>query len=649
MNHTLVLGFFREEDLNRGEVCWRGKYLDEIRNVNGSELSAFDNITDSYAYLIGKDNNDEKCFRLNFNGALITDGSLKVRYSIEDRTDFDSCYLRNAVRSIIPGGKLRSPFLPLCILAESGTFRSAIEDESILSEIKKLQKKNDWLGISKLTGDMQSVREKPVLWNNEILLNGLSFATAKLSETYVNLKFSFRNDEERKNFLSVQKKYREETVMLRKRCIELNPEKAAYYSNLGYSYYQFARELVMPGGRRDGKITEEAEKAIVYLNKALEIDPQRIPDLYRKGQLQAVILPPQILFGGGNTPGADAVNKWREMINEGIQTFKKIEEVWQILPLLEDKMTKRYQKEYIKSLYDISRAYSELAGDSWDITKYLLPLKFENRSGQPGRYEREKTDFLDRAVEYMEKCAAADNTIYRDRFPLPPVITLCRHHGVCDGIFKLYSMGKYYFQKYLILTDCDEGYFPEAEYYRKTAEEYLTAALRFPAGADNKKQSRDYIAEKLARVYISKGEYEKASEILKKYINERTRYYIKYTYSAACLLSGKYAEAKKQTESALKNERGNFEIWLGYFLLYVKSLRENDNENAGKYLKKCHEIVTRKGKKNPAGLLIGQAFISYKNGKREEAVRLLKEAEKSDPFRKGIREKIKKWEQNCMI
>jgi len=83
---------------------------------------------------------------------------------------------------------------------------------------------NDFLRIKKIS------TRGMVRFDNDTLLNSLSFATAKLSETYTNLKFSFRSDEERKKYLAGQKRYREETIMLRKRCIELNPGKAAYYS-----------------------------------------------------------------------------------------------------------------------------------------------------------------------------------------------------------------------------------------------------------------------------------------------------------------------------------------------------------------------------------------------------------------------------------
>lgn len=164
---------------------------------------------------------------------------------------------------------------------------------------------------------------------------------------------------------------------------------------------------------------------------------------------------------------------------------------------------------------------------------------------------------------------------------------------------------------YLILTDCDENQKPEAEMYRNKAEEFFMAAMRFPSSPANARQNKAYIAEKLARVYISKGEYEKAIETLKKFMKDRTDYYIRYTYATACLLSGKYEEAGKQTESAMKFEKSNLEMWLGYFLMYVKFMKEGKPEEAEKNLKLSSENCRKTGKKRPESLLIGQAYISY--------------------------------------
>jgi len=656
-NQTLIIGFFKEEDVNKGSTSWYGKYLAEIKSLLTDLKLSRDNTPRAIGYLLGKDNYDEKCFDINLLDFYSDEKTFRVNYIVDGNTEFNTAFIKKAVRDLIPKEKITGPFLPLCIPVETEKLNKLIDDETAMFKVKELMKRNDWSGIYNIFTPLDKISERDYLWNNDQLLNALSFATAKLSETYTNLKFSFRSDEERKKYLAGQKKYREETIMLRKRCIELNPGKAAYHSNLGYTYYQFTRELSLPGGRRDGNIMEDAGKAIEYIDKALELDPQRVTDLYRKGQILASVMPPLILFGGKKSPGLDAIKEADQKITDGIECFKKVEQVWDILPLLEDKMIKRYHKEYVKSMYDTARAYSDLAGDAWNITQYLLPMKYVNENGNEnagannescngGKFETEKLKQLDEAIAYMEKCSAADNTDLISKFPLPAAMTLARFNGVCDGAHKLYSFGKYYFQKYLIMTGCDEYQEPEAEHYRNKAEEFFRAALRFQGKPENARQSKAYIAEKLARVLISKGDYENAIKTLSGFMNDRTGYYIRYTYATACLLAGKYDEAGAQSASAMKNERSNLEMWLGHFLLYIKYMKEDKTAEAERELKKSAELCEKAGKKRPDSLMIGQAYINYKKGDKESAVNCLREAEKINPYRKGIRRKIRNWEQN---
>jgi len=651
-DQTLIIGFFKEGDVNRGTASWYGKYLNEIKELLPVDQLSRENTPRAIGYLLGKDNYDEKCFDINLLDFYNDEKTFRVNYIVDGNTEFNTSFIKKAIRDLIPKEKLKGLFLPLCIPVENEKLNKLIDDETAMFKVKELMKKNDWNGIYKIFTPISELSKRDYLWNNDQLLNALSFAAAKLSETYTNLKFSFRSDDERKKYLAGQKKYREETIMLRKRCIELNPDKAAYYSNLGYSYYQFTRELTLPGGRRDGNILEDSKKAIEYIDKALELDPQRVTDLYRKGQILSSVMPPQILFGGKNSPGVEAVQEANQKIADGIECFKKVEQVWDILPVLEDKMIKRYHKEYVKSMYDAARAYSDLEGDSWNITQYLLPMKYEqneneNSSGNyPDKIEKEKLAYLDEAIAYMDKCSAADNSDLNAKFPLPANSVLAKYNGVCDGAHKLYSFGKYYFQKYLIMTGCDEHQEPEAEHYRKKAEEFFKSALRFQGKPENARQSKAYIAEKLARVYISKGEYEIAIKTLSGYMNDRTGYYIRYTYSTACLLAGKFEEAGAQSAAAMKNERSNLEMWLGHFLIYVINMKEGRTEEAEKALKRAKEICERSGKKCPGSLMIGQAYINYKKGDMGSAINCLREAEKINPNRKGIRRKIRNWEQN---
>ncbi len=78
-----------------------------------------------------------------------------------------------------------------------------------------LIKNSDWIGIYKMFEPINNIRTKPDLWNDEDLLSHISFATAKLSEVYINLKQNFPIDNDRNKFLAQQKKYREATEFLK--------------------------------------------------------------------------------------------------------------------------------------------------------------------------------------------------------------------------------------------------------------------------------------------------------------------------------------------------------------------------------------------------------------------------------------------------
>jgi hypothetical protein len=59
--------------------------------------------------------------------------------------------------------------------------------------------------------------------------------------------------------------------------------------------------------------------------------------------------------------------------------------------------------------------------------------------------------------------------------------------------------------------------------------------MKFKWSVESKNRSKSFIAEKLARIYISKREYVKAADVLKYFIKGKAEYYIRYTYSTACI------------------------------------------------------------------------------------------------------------------
>jgi tetratricopeptide (TPR) repeat protein len=638
---TLVIGFFKEEDVRKGYAFYRGKYYDSIKNLIDTDAIIKSSENKAIGYVIGKDYSDENCYNLHICDIHCLDDHMKIDYIVNGRLAFDSQFITSSLRQIIPAEKMNGPYLPVCAPVQTEILQRFINEETALAKVKPLQKRNDWKGIYDLFSPVSELPQKPNLWNNISVISQLSFATAKLSEVYVNLKHQFSNDEDRKKFLAMKKKYREETIMLRKRCIELEPKKPGHYSNLGYTHYQHVRELLMPGGRRDGNLKEEATKAIEYLNKALELDPQRIPDLYRKGQLLCKVTPNQKLFAGGcRNPKEEQIKGANNDVTEGIGCYQRIKEVWEILPVLEDKMTKRYQKEYIKGLYNMACAYGDLAPELWDSSNYLN-INDEMFTREASSYERAKVELIDKALTAMEECCASDNAALETTFRMPEPIVTAKFNGFAEGVFKLYNTGKLYLQKYLILSGGSADDKNEASACLEKAEKYLRASLNFNWSKDLTNQSKDFIAERLARVLIIKGEFNEAVNTIRKHIRKFSMYYIRYTLSVALIRCGRNKEAEEELALAMKFEKSNAELWKGHFIRFASSISEGKYDEAYMHLKKADEAAKNCGKRSLERLMLGRSYLHKCKGENEKSAEVLNQLRSISPTRNGVVQKLK--------
>ncbi|MBK7970956.1 MAG: hypothetical protein IPK08_19675 [Bacteroidetes bacterium] len=388
----------------------------------------------------------------------------------------------------------------------------------------------------------------------------------KLSETYVNLRQSFRDDSTKDKFLKQQSQYRKATEILRTRCIELEPQNPTYYSNLGYSHYQFVRELRLPGGRRDGNPKVEAETAIQLFKKALEINPHRINDNHRLGLLLTETLPKLNLFGKRSVISKELIESVNEKVIEGISAFKSGIESYEVYFSAQPNKQKQYHKDYIKCYYDIARAYSDLIRNDWDESIFLLGLDTNIDVEDRVSFIPIDLEHVDLAIQNLTKCIQIDASNVTQVTDIEGIRSFGLQNGTMEGVFKLYSLGKYYFLKYWILSGYGQRSNSEGDECRGKAEQLLLTALITDWPENKKNADKTFIAERLCRLYISKKEYEKAVEIMKPFIRKRMDYYVRYSLAEAFMLAGKYDEANQQIKLALEDDKGNKEKWLGHFL-----------------------------------------------------------------------------------
>lgn len=165
------------------------------------------------------------------------------------------------------------------------------------------------------------------------------------------------------------------------------------------------------------------------------------------------------------------------------------------------------------------------------------------------------------------------------------------------------------------------------------------------------KQDKKFIVERLARVFISKEEYDQAISIIaENTLNLDLRNadpYLLHTCAIALLKSGNNTQTQKFLDSAVNSKR-NTKLWLTHFLKGCTYLQDGKIGNAQEQFELSHQAAERIGKKNVDSLLIAKAFVEYKSDNVSEALKFLEEAHKLNPYRASISERIKKWQQSTV-
>lgn len=526
MGKIVVIGFSNHEKLGSGTASWSGNYFTQILEYSDFGSIAAKDVSMGYGYISGRVNNAMTAYEIAIEDVSVVRNKLQLIYSLGPLSKFSGGTICNTIWELLSTKYGRIMNVPFCVAVDEDEFKGVIEDDGLMRRVKELKKRNDWYEIAKLFEPLESIQNNKAIWENRILLDNASFATAKLSEVYQKLKTVCKTDEEVKKYLDAKRRYRETTIKLRKRCIELDNKNPAYYSNLGYTFYQGCNELTLPGGRRDGKLQETAKNALIYLDKALEIDPHRIPDNYRKGQVLASILPLTKLHKQGKAPEESDVMNYRQLLKEGIKSFQNAVKSYELIPLVDEKHLIRYRKEYIRSLYDISRAYSDLVLRKWKHEDFLDDgsAGSDDKDAYSKFYEYDLESAI-KAIEYIKKCIIKDNTNFKKYDSIPDGHIAGEHDGILEGVYKLYQAGKCYFQKAIVLKTRGES--DEAKEAMMMGEKYLRKAISYNWTKEKMKMSKGFIFERLARLYLTDGKNEQAKKTLERTVSGRADYYNK--------------------------------------------------------------------------------------------------------------------------
>ena len=525
--------------------------------------------------------------------------------------------------------------------------------QTLLEQLKTLKSKNDWLGIYRKFQPITELPQNDLIWNNPKILSDIGFACAKLAETGSKEIFPIKNQSDKNDFLKQQAEYRKYAVLTRKRCIRIAPENAGYRSDLAYTYYQNVSELIQPRGRRDGDLRKEIEKFLQAVDETLNLHPKRIQDLYRKGRILTKVLPNQILWSRSYEDYGDFAEKSKranELREQGIRTLLAAKELWE--NLWDESLRKRHRKNYIKSLYLLSQTYYDKVKQDWDESVFALSLRDDVRSNQQAVIDRDDELSINQAIETIKKCCKTDcppELLQGVKQMQQNLEKLASHNGIEEGVNKLYSIGKFFFAKYWILSGYGLKETAKAIEARETAERYLQAALKCKWSSQKARQDKRFIAERLARIFISKGAYEEAISIIGTNTQnlrlDGAPSYVLHTCALALLKSGQISASKRVLDIAAKS-KGNRHPWSTRFLMGCAYLEENQIEAAQRQFDLAHQEASRVGKKNVDSLLVGKALVVYKSGDVSGALKFLAEAQRLNPNRVSTGERIRKWQQS---
>lgn len=525
--------------------------------------------------------------------------------------------------------------------------------QTLLEQLKTLKSKNDWLGIYKKFQPITELPQNDLIWSDSKILSDIGFACAKLAETGPKEMLSLRDQSDKSNFLKQQEEYRKCALLVRKRCIEIAPGHAGYRSDLAYTYYQNINELTQPRGRRDGNLRKNIENFLVTVDKTLDLQPNRVQDLYRKGRILTDVLPNQILFSKSYEEYGDFAAKSKranERIEEGIRSLLDAKKLWE--SLRDKSLSDKHRKEYIRSLYVLSQTYYNKVKPDWDESVFTLNLRDDIPPNQQIAINPTDEQNIDKAIQMIKKCCETD---------CPPGLRqnvkqmeqnlekLASYNGIEEGVNKLYSIGKFFFAKYWILSGYGLKETADAIEAREVAERYLQASLKCQWSPQRANQHKLFIVERLIRIFISKGDYNEATSIMKVHIQnlklEHADSYVLHTCALVMLKSGQISASQKILDIAAKSNR-NRHLWLTHFLIGCTYLDGNQVDEAQKQFDFAHKEASQVGKKNIDSLLVAKAFIAYKSADIPKALKFLEEAQRLNPNRVSTGERIRKWKQS---
>jgi tetratricopeptide (TPR) repeat protein len=362
-------------------------------------------------------------------------------------------------------------------------------------------------------------------------------------------------------------------------------------------------------------------------------------------------LPDQILFGQEHKSTTDRVDQARAARLEGITALAEAARLWEALSPNDGRQEaerRRCRREYVRALYNAGHANFDLIINDWDPAVFGLRLREEIPESANLGYRPSDLENARQAEHWFSACWLADRVhVSPSQTPNEAGIQAALG-GVVDGVYKLYWLGKTAFAQYWILSSYGQLETGDAVSHRDTAEQYLSMALECPWPTEHARMRKDFIAELLARVYISQSRYMEAIQTIEAHrVGPHLEPYVAHTLALALLLVGRYAEAEKILQDAA-TKRTNKAVWTSWLLRGCNALSQGQWDRARDAFHTADREDRKHGKQTIDSILIGQAFASYKLHRRAEALDYLGQAVELNQYRWAAVRRLKLWRERAL-
>ncbi len=618
---NLLIKFLQPEIIKQGNVTLSGKYYDEsilaFPELKDEQILAPTRAVGVYARKI---DGGKPAYLLKLSSFKQVDKGIKIFYSISDILDSSSEQLLDlATRRLVGDGKIKKyDRLPLWSVLDDLQIESLLNPTAnpgykavltLKDRLEFLKEQEHWFKMVDPFRPIEKLSENhPNVWKDPLLLRDIAYAARKLAETE-DLPMDVRYDLfKRDAFMNEKRLMRADVDALLKRCMELEPENPAHHSDMGKFHYRNVMELTRRKGRNDQDPIIELDKAVDCYHMAIQLDPNRISDLFDKGYLLTIKYPEII----GDRSGGKISNQEKAIrINDGIESLKRLIDIWQGYKdyvLKQKELKNAHAAEYIQSLFCLGLAYDELVTNDWNVVDFYLGYHLKKNIAP----ENDDMENAENALKYFVACWNAEC----ETGCLPGVkLSECvLPTWVVNGVDKLHHLGLINLKLYGIYLDA--GMQNEAKRSIMDAEMFLLEALEADPSL---LKPKDPLADLLAKVFITQGRYDQALQIIQKYCNiRRLKGMVANTYVMALIMKKQYSEAEKILERA-SIDRTNKYAMHSSFLLGMMYLEQSKQEEATDLFKKA---VRHKYKDRPQikdVFYIGLAEIEARSGNKRSA------------------------------